>query len=355
MANINIHEVYDYLKYREGFSIVHCTEQDEITFRITVTNQCLKSWHDLKRRLTGVSFATIINGFLAESYAILLNENCPIIENRIRTLSCTISKRLSSKRGRANMTWAKKVRSFTIRNDEIQHINELQAELKNVNSEKKSLRGYCETLVGDLKSAQDAKLKAEEELNIQINVNKEMQKNQNRLLQYADQLQEMETMTNKGKPIHQVGERQQHRKLKELKTKIERSVWFARTFGLNLSAVELKDDSGVHHRPMYNNGQEQNASKAYKDLSEDEQDLVKQAVFITDKSCVGEAAYHELTMLQNGSELPRSYLLKQCKNQLNSLVHITKTPGDVEGAQLDFERELINVLRGKVSIYNTVD
>ncbi len=64
---------------------------------------------------------------------------------------------------------------------------------------------------------------------------------------------------------------------------------------------------------------------------------------------MGEAAYHEFTMTEAGADLPRSYLIKQCKSDLNNLVEIKKTPGEAKGAQLDFETELIGVLRNKVS------
>ena len=54
----------------------------------------------------------------------------------------------------------------------------------------------------------------------------------------------------------------------------------------------VKDDAGVYHMLNYTAGKEK-GSRLYKDLSEEEQDLVKQTVFITDKFCIEEAAYHE--------------------------------------------------------------
>ena len=63
-------------------------------------------------------------------------------------------------------------------------------------------------------------------------------------------------MENKGKKISEVGERQQCRNLMELQSKIERSVWFAKTFGICLSAVEVKDDANVYHTISFANGNE---------------------------------------------------------------------------------------------------
>ena len=52
------------------------------------------------------------------------------------------------------------------------------------------------------------------------------------------------------------------------------------------------------------------------------------------------------------SSLPRSYLIKQCKEDLNQICHITRTPGVAEGAELDFDTELETVIQQQVSFVN---
>ena len=49
-------------------------------------------------------------------------------------------------------------------------------------------------------------------------------------------------------------------------------------------------------------------------------------MYLVDKFCVSDEFYHELTMIENG--LPSSYLIKQCRNNLNKLYHVTPTPGE---------------------------
>ncbi|CAB4025093.1 Hypothetical predicted protein, partial [Paramuricea clavata] len=149
------------------------------------------------------------------------------------------------------------------------------------------------------------------------------------------------------KTFTEVGQRQQHRIMTELKTKAERSLWFAKAFGLDVSSIKFEDEAGLHHEVKYSSPRE-GTSKSYQKLSEDEKDVIKQVTFITDRFCIGEAAYHELTFGESGADLPRSYLIKQCKQDLNKLVHISRTPGQAEGAQLDFESELADVLRNKI-------
>ena len=112
---------------------------------------------------------------------------------------------------------------------------------------------------------------------------------------------------NTGKCISELGKKQQHRKLTELKTYVEKSMWFAETFGLTLQSATFSDKSGSKHSILYGSTSE---GKRYKDLSEQEKQRIKEILLIVDQFCIGEAAYHEVTMTPAGENLPRSYLVK---------------------------------------------
>ena len=66
---------------------------------------------------------------------------------------------------------------------------------------------------------------------------------------------------------------------------------------------------------------------------------VEQIIYLLDKFCVSDEFYHEFSMIENG--LPRSYLTKQCRSDLDKLCHVTPTPGTCEGAQVSFETLLL--------------
>ena len=70
-----------------------------------------------------------------------------------------------------------------------------------------------------------------------------------------------------------------------------------------------------------------------------------------DKFCIGEAAYHELTCCPGGEELPRSYLVKQCKEDLNKLCSIERTPGEASGVAFNLHDELSTVIEKMVSFF----
>ncbi|XP_044179482.1 uncharacterized protein LOC114959781 isoform X2 [Acropora millepora] len=94
--------------------------------------------------------------------------------------------------------------------------------------------------------------------------------------------------------------------------------------------------------------------KGFNDLSEEDQDKVKTVLFLLNKLCIGDAAYHNLKMCSGGEDFPRSYLIKHCKDDLNTLCRITRTPGVVKGAQLDFATELKSFLKKQIN-QNKID
>ena len=65
---------------------------------------------------------------------------------------------------------------------------------------------------------------------------------------------------------------------------------------------------------------------------------VEKILFLLDKFCVGDNFYLEITMLEDN--LPWSYLVKQKRDQLNKLCHLSSTPGEEEGAQMLFKELL---------------
>lgn len=96
-------------------------------------------------------------------------------------------------------------------------------------------------------------------------------------------------------------------------------------FGLDIQ-VSFVDETGTQRTYSF----QAKEKKAYKELSDEEKQKVKSILYLLDKFCIGDAAYHELTMLCEG--LPRSYLIKQCKGEINKLSHIARTPGTAQGA-----------------------
>ncbi|XP_020911538.2 uncharacterized protein LOC110249299 [Exaiptasia diaphana] len=205
--------------------------------------------------------------------------------------------------------------------------------------ENEELERRCENLFNELQQAK--KINREEEDDYQ----KKTQENKY-LKDYIEKTGLAMDLCNTGKTVSEVKERQKRRKIKELKSGVEKALWFAGTYGLNLTSATFSDVNGNDFPLSFTDNTK---AKSYKNLSEEEKNRIKEVLFIQDKFCVGEAAYHELTMSEGGESLPRSYLIRQCKDSMNELCHIERTPGMAEGAQVNFKDELKKVLTSLIS------
>ena len=132
----------------------------------------------------------------------------------------------------------------------------------------------------------------------------------------------------------ELSKRQQQRRLKQLKNKCEIVSWFANALDLDITTLKLKpSDSGQEHVLI---DSQASTSKGVSQTSRTQnEELLESILYILDKFSVGDAFYHELSMLNEG--LPRSYLIKQCRNQLNMIYTTQKTPSPIPGTQLEFE------------------
>ena len=339
-----------------------CVNSDQILLTVNVTNKCLKSWYEFKEQkaFPDVKFIDIANALIGERFGILIRRDCERIENHFRRLASTVKSQFVGISGKKYETFGSKVKKIAIRKGEVRNIAEVEEELKEQKKQNKILQEKNEDLLLDyedlqeiidqlwkeINEARELQRKAEERVEEMYDDLKLVKEENAHLSQYVEKLEELEKLENTGKKFTEVQEKQQQRKLRELKTKAERALWFAETFGLRLSSMEFLDDNGKTHNINYH----EQGPKSFKELPKEDQDKIKEIVYLTDKFCIGEAAYHELTLACGGESLPRSYLLRQSKNQLNELIHIRRTPGTAEGAQLDFESELQNTIRKLVSI-----
>ena len=126
------------------------------------------------------------------------------------------------------------------------------------------------------------------------------------------------------------------------------SLWFINTFGPSLGSIVFSDTNSSNYSLTYQSG---STGKKYDDLPEVDKTRVKELLFIMDQFCISDAAYHEVTMQESGKNLPRSYLVKQCKESKNSLTHIKRTPGLCEGAQVNLYDTICSEIQIHVSTY----
>jgi hypothetical protein len=82
------------------------------------------------------------------------------------------------------------------------------------------------------------------------------------------------------------------------------------------------------------------------DLPEEERQKIFDLLFILEKCNVSESAYRELTVLCDG--LPRKYLVSQCREDINSLYIFERIPGNITGAYVSLESEIIRYINASI-------
>ena len=361
--NLNL---IDFEKFKDAVSVSddHClnyvrqqsVSSEDIILTINITYDCLRRWHEAKRaeplKQINCSYVDLLNTVLAAKYSLKIKEDSCRLEGRLRRVCGEIKNKFKCTSGASYRNLIESELKLAVRADEVVTVSELETMLRNEKKRADVLLNENEILIArcDELHNQMIEFEAKEEVasealgEANAKIDSLVTENQ-KLHHYIDKLGQDTAFENNGKVITQMGERQQRRKLKELRTNVQRTLWFAKTFGLTLNSVSFSGQDGLNHTLSY----EENETKSFKDLSEEEKDKLKSVLFVLDKFCIGDAAYHELTMCSGGEDLPRSFLIKQCKDDLNKLCHITRTPGVAPGAQLDFAAELESVLKKQVT------
>ena len=273
--------------------------------------------------------------------------------------------------------------------DKIEHLNYEIEEWKKKfdNLEKEKERLYQEMI----EEVEREKISAKEEMKV-------MEKTNEAMIKYIRKLERNAEMHLRPsiKDITNLSKRQIDRRLQELGTRAQKALWFAKTFGLEPEVLRLSDSEGHAHSidlkskqsspfpspsesllvaqsqippdsppqtsqstpdstistseeaDLHTPQKETGKNKQYETLSEADKEKVESVLYLMDKFSVGDAFIHELSMAVDG--IPKSYLIRQCRNKLNSACSIMSTPGDAPGAQVSFKEALVNKLNILASI-----
>ena len=225
---------------------------EEIIFTVHISYECLRQWHKVRSTLSGIGHVEILNALLQERNAVKVKEDCERIEGCLRRACSEIKSKYVGKNGNSYRKLTEKELKIAVRASKILTLLEVESQLKKEKARQhKALKARCEDLYCQMVEARTA----EEEAIVMLaeaNAAIEQLRTENaQLHSYIEKLgQELNFANNHGK-VSEVGERQQCRKLKELKTNIEKALWFAKTFGLELESVNFSDESRSNHSMIY--------------------------------------------------------------------------------------------------------
>ena len=151
------------------------------------------------------------------------------------------------------------------------------------------------------------------------------------LLDYIEFMQRAQ-QDYKGKEISEA--KKKSRTLKTFMTRAQTALWFAKAFGLEVKSIAMNEikTGSKHIAKIASAEQQENTATGLDSLSEEGKERVEQMLFLLDKFCVGDSFYHVFYMLND--DLPKSFVIKQGRTQLNDMCHIISTTGRARGAEV---------------------
>ena len=270
-------------------------DPEQVAFTLHIPFEQLNSWHNAKHTiLADCTYVQILNAFIDKQYSLKIQESCSRVNERLRIHCTKVSKQAIRKHGGARQSLLAKVKRVAIRHSELSTValvNDLQSQVSQLESVNATIT--CDNKALDIKCKEASALVSQSQIKIDkatIDINK-LKRENDKLYDIIEKNSPQRKFEDKGKSFLEVGKRQQDRKLQTLATRVEQALWFSESFGLKLNSVKMIDDSGKAHCLSF----EEKGLKNYTELPTDEKQDIQQVLYIMDKFCIGEAAYHELT------------------------------------------------------------
>lgn len=281
-------------------------------------------------------------------------------------------------------------------------IDDLNIQVEEWKAKSQDLEVEKEKLFQELQKELSSKEESlEKEIETRKAENEEMKKYIRKLEKEHDQ---PHTVHMKG--ISELSKKQQKRRLEALNSRAQKALWFINLFGLEFDSLQLRDNKGTKFSvggspgrnkpptacqpvtptvtppitppptppvtmpaapslpemetqmptppspmireqlvssPGSHQEQGRNKGKQFDSVTEADKSTIETVLFLMDKFAVGDAFIHELSMVVDG--MPKSYLIKQCRDKLNSTCSVKPIPGGQCGAQVSFKESLTNKLK----------
>ena len=263
------------------------------------------------------------------------------INNNLTKIADIVAQLYKKTRGRARMQLDNHSRKFNVFEGQTKPLKQLEADVQRLKTELENWKVKYDNL-------EEAKKELYKEMTREIEIRDTFIKEQNNinkhLHDYIELLEKREGIAYGGKAISDV--RNKSRSLKQFLSRVQSALWFSKNFGLEIKSIKVQEkDTGKEHElhsqkleselnideiPEMCDSHQTHARFA--SLPNSEKEKIEQILFLLDKFCVGDSFFHELTMVVDG--LPKSYLVKQARNELNSLCHLEKLPGMNNGVKV---------------------
>ena len=308
--------------------------QESVLYSVSIPYTICKDWAEIAQG-SEAKYQSLLEAELS-GWKLGLDLNSLRVAQRLRRECPSISKKLKKAKGNSLYALQEKILRVNLKSSDLLSFSDLKSE--NVQ------------LASDLSSAEETIKKQNEEI---LLLHQELftfkQQCDTQQIEIGNQNAKIDNLMETNKDLHTYVEhvigisvtsgpkavfsgvcrQYQLKTLKQLKSRAECALWFVESFGLNVESIQMRDSDGIRHTMAYQNIDQ---------ISMNEKEILKKIFYLLDRFYISDAFYHEITAVCDG--LPRSYLIKQLRSDMNMLCHIQRTPGAAEGAEVDVEQEL---------------
>ena len=208
----------------------------QIALAVNIPFPLLKIWHENIQE--GCDYIDFLNATVSRSWFRVSRETGYRIQGRLEREAGVVASKYRETKGRKREQLNSKCLTLSILHSELVSIEEVERDLHITRDElsdwKKKfidLEAEKQKLINEMRDVQRNK---EEEIIQLEDAGKELK-------DYVDQLERQSGLACQSKTVGEVGQKQRQRKLKLLKERAECALWFAKSFGLELSCLKFKD------------------------------------------------------------------------------------------------------------------
>ena len=168
----------------------------------------------------------------------------------------------------------------------VQSVAELERENEQLKELNSSLHEEIEEWKSNYANLEEEKRKMLHEMQAEIRtLQDDVEKAETTNKELIDYIERLQTAQQdyKGKDISQV--KKKSRTLKTFMTRAQTALWFAKSFGLEIESVAMKEvqTGSKHNVKMASDEQEENTATGFDSLSEEEKEKVDKILFLLDK------------------------------------------------------------------------
>lgn len=342
-----------------------------IVFSVDMPYPLLRSWHDIINSKSSIEDTTTGTGSGTFSYCDLFESSIPCgvfcltrdkeirrdIEESLRKRILYVRDTYKRTKGRKRLQLDGQHKRFHVFEEYILSAGNIIEENRLLRDEISEWKKGYTNLEHDLQKLYNEMNEELKKKEVEIQQQKECNQ---ALLTYVKEL-EMLVDNNKnpykGKNVSDTV--QKARTLKSYLSRAQTALWFSRSFGLEVESMVVRETTTdkEHNLKIPKLGEPSSSNcdgKGYEALSEKEKANVERTLFLMDRFAVGDNFIHELSM-SPGSNLPRSYLIKQRRDDLNKMCSISSTPGSADGAQISFNSLLEERVKSFIDSNPTFD